>query len=274
MTSDADLVLRERRGAVEILTWNRPDRLNAWSTALEDRYFDLLEQADADPDVRAIVVTGAGRAFCAGADLDDLQAAPDATDASIDRPRPRSYPMAIRKPVIGAVNGAAAGLGLVEALYCDLRFASPSALFLSAFVRRGLIAEYGSTWLLSRLVGPSAAFDILVSGRKIAGEEAHRMGLVDRLVSEETLLDEAVAYADDLATWCAPTSMAIIKRQLQVDADGDFAGAEATADRLMRTSFKRADLVEGVQSFAERRPPAFAPLPDEVPDLRDLPGRS
>lgn len=255
-----DPVLVERRGAVEIITFNRPDRYNAWSNALEDQYFAALSAAEADPEVRAIVVTGAGRGFCAGADMDDLAVASDATDADIDRPLPRHFPMSIRKPLIGALHGAAAGLGLAEALYLDLRFAAPDAKFLSAFVRRGLIAEYGVSWLLPRLVGQSRAFDILVSGRPVLAEEAERIGLVDRIVPADRLLDEAVDYAQGLARHSSPTSMAIIKSQLQNDLVGDFETAVAASDRLMRESFKGRDIEEGVRSFLERRDPVFAPL--------------
>lgn len=253
-------VLSELRGSVQIITWNRPEKLNAWSIAIEDQYFDLLTRAEADPKVAAIVVTGAGRGFCAGADMDDLSAAPDAQDGEIDRPLPRQYPLGIGKPLIAAVNGAAAGLGFVEALYCDLRFATPDAKFISAFVRRGLIAEYGVSWLLPRLVGTSRAFDILVSGRTITGVEAAEIGLVDRVVAADQLLDEAVAYAQELGQWCSPTSMSIIKSQIYRDLDRDFDEAVADSDRLMRESFKRPDIREGVQSYMERRSPQFSPL--------------
>lgn len=254
-------VLTERRGAVELVTLNRPARLNAWTNTMEDQYFDALEAADADPEVRAIVVTGAGRGFCAGADMDDLGAAPEASDAEIDRDRPRHLPLTIRKPVVAAVNGAAAGLGFVEALYCDVRFASPDAVFITAFARRGLVAEYGLSWLLPRLVGHGRASDLLLSGRRVDGEEAARIGLVEHLVPADELVARAVAYAADLATSCSPWSMATIKAQLALDAERSFAASVGHADTLMRASFRGADLTEGVASFTERRPPAFSPLP-------------
>lgn len=258
-------LLTERRGAVLVLTFNRPDRLNAWTNAMEDQYFDALEAAEADPEVRAIVVTGAGRGFCAGADMGDLAGASDASDSEIDRPRPRHLPMTIRKPVIAAVNGAAAGLGFVETLFCDVRFASPDALFITAFVRRGLVAEYGVSWLLPRLVGHGRAADLLLSGRRVGGEEAFRIGLVEHLVPADELLDRAVAYAADLAASCSPWSMATIKTQLALDAERGLAASVEDADTLMRASFRGADLTEGVASFTERRPPAFAPLGPRTP---------
>jgi enoyl-CoA hydratase/carnithine racemase len=260
-----DTVLAERRGAVLVLTLNRPERLNAWNDALEARYFERLDAAEDDPEVRAIVVTGAGRGFCAGADMDDLTAAGDGSadieSALRNRPRPRTFPLTVRKPMIAALNGAAAGLGLVEALYCDLRFATPEAKLTTAFARRGLIAEYGISWLLPRLVGPSAALDLLLSARVVRGEEAHRLGLVDRLAPRETIVDEAVAYAAQLAEHCSPASMATIKAQVQADLDRSFAESVAAADDLMIESFRRPDVVEGVTSYTEQRPPAFPSLP-------------
>jgi len=263
MAAEQELVLEERRGPVLVLTLNRPARMNAWTDALEDRYFALLAAAEADPEVRAIVVTGAGRAFCAGADfeqLGDLSAGADAS-AVLERPAPRGFPGTLRKPLIGAINGAAVGLGLVEALYCDVRFCSPGAKLATAFARRGLVAEYGVSWLLARLVGTSRALDLLLSGRFVAAEEAFRIGLVDRLVPADELLEAAVAYATEIAEECSPRSVAVIKRQVYDDLARDYDQAVARADRLMLESFASADFAEGVASFVERRPPTFPPLP-------------
>lgn len=261
MTDDtADLVLAERRGSVLLLTLNRPDRLNAWSNALEDRYFELLDQAEDDPEVRAIVVTGAGKGFCAGADMEDLAKAGGDDLPDMTRPRPRTFPFTVRKPMIAAINGAAAGLGLVEALYCDVRFCTPGAKLTTAFARRGLIAEYGLSWLLPRLIGWGSASDLLISARVVLGEEAQRIGLVERIVEPENLVDEAVAYAADIAENCAPSSIAVIKEQLRRDLDSDLAGAVERADGLMLESLTGKDVVEGVQSYLDRRPPHFAPL--------------
>ncbi|WP_199434211.1 enoyl-CoA hydratase-related protein [Qaidamihabitans albus] len=260
-------VLAERRGGVLFLTLNRPDRLNAWTDELEDRYFALLDEAEADPEVRAIVVTGAGRGFCAGADMDNLALIANTDEGpNVARPRPRAHPLTIRKPLIAAINGAAAGLGLVEALYCDIRFATPEAKLTTSFARRGLIAEYGIAWILPRLVGPSRALDLLLSGRVVQGEEARAMGLVDRIVDADGLLDAAVEYATELATLCSPTSMSIIKRQVQRALDADFAQAVAEADRLLVESLGRPDAAEGLASYMERRAPAFAPA-----DLESVP---
>jgi enoyl-CoA hydratase/carnithine racemase len=257
---DTGAVLAERRGAVLLLTFNRPDRLNAWTDGLEARYFELLLEADADPDVRAVVVTGAGRGFCAGADMDDLVTLGDGEVTSVARARPRDTPMTLRKPLIAAINGAAAGLGLVEALYCDLRFCAAGAKLTTAFVRRGLIAEYGISWLLPRLVGPSRAMDLLLSGRVVTGEEALAMGLVDRLADPGTVVDAAVAYAQDLAEHCSPASMAVIKRQVQHDLGASWTDSLAAADALMLEGFRRPDVAEGVASYLERRAPDFPGL--------------
>jgi len=256
-----DLVLAEHRGPVLLLTLNRPDRLNAWNDALEERYFALLDEAEASPDVRVVVVTGAGRGFCAGADLADLEQVATVDFSAVqlpERKRPRERPLSLRKPLIAAINGPCVGLGLVEALYCDLRFCTPKAKLGTAFVRRGLIAEYGIAWLLPRLTGQSRALDLLLSGRIILGEEALAMGLVDRVVND--VVEAAVEYATELAQFSSPNSMAIIKDQVQRAMDSDLPAAIERADKLMVAGFSHPDAAEGVVSFLEGRPPAFNPL--------------
>jgi enoyl-CoA hydratase/carnithine racemase len=258
-------VIAERHGPVLLLTFNRPDRLNAWNDEIEDCYFDHLEGAEADPGVRAVVVTGAGRGFCAGADFDALQATDGPEAEVLTRRRPRCYPMTLRKPLIAALNGAAAGLGLVEALYCDVRFAVPKAKITTAFVQRGLIAEYGSAWLLPRLIGTSRALDLLLSGRIIRAVEALPMGLVDRICEPESLVEEALAYATELANYSSPASMSIIKRQVFEDLDRPFESAFEDAEVKIRESFERPDVKEGVESYLEQRTPQFPPLPPVSP---------
>ena len=259
-----ELVLSERRGGVLLLTLNRPDRLNAWNNDLEDQYFALLDEAEDDPEVRAIVLTGAGRGFCAGADMGNLQRIENAAARSV-RPRPRAHPRNVTKPLIAAINGAAAGLGLVEALLCDVRFCTPEAKLTTSFARRGLIAEYGLAWMLPRLVGPGRAMDLLLSGRVVRGEEALAMGLVEFVVPAVDLLDAALTYAEDLAANCSPWSMATMKRQVLDQLDTDFWTAVEQSDALMLESFERADVQEGVASYVEKRPPAFAPLAPRAP---------
>ena len=256
-----ETVLAEQHGAVRVLTLNRPARLNAVTDDLQQRYLELLEEADTDPDVRVIVVTGAGRGFCAGSDMDRLERIGDGWRPSTPAGHRRDFPRQVRKPIIGAINGAAAGIGLINALYCDIRFAVPSAKFTTAFVRRGLVAEYAISWLLPRVVGPSRALDLLLSGRVIDGREAFAVGLVDRLVEDPGgLLDEALSYANELCATCSPTAMATIKAQVLADLEADYETAYQRALSLMPAAFEHPDMREGVQSYLQHRPPRFTPL--------------
>jgi enoyl-CoA hydratase/carnithine racemase len=255
------LVLYEVREQVAVVTFNRPDRLNAWTPALGLAYHDLLERADRDPEVRAIVVTGSGRGFCAGADMGDLgEISAESPPAELDS-RPITYPRSLRKPVIAAVNGAAAGMGLTLAVVCDVRIAASGAKLTTAFARRGLVAEHALSWLLAGLVGPSVALDLLLSGRVIVSEEASELGLVNRVVSPDEAVDAAFSYARELATFSSPWSMAAIKQQVHSDQHRDLGAAYAAATELMEQSWSRPDLAEGVASYTERRPPQFPPLP-------------
>jgi len=259
----AEVVLIEVQDGVAVLTLNRPDRLNAWTGEMQIRYFDLLEECAARDEVRVIVLTGAGRGFCAGADMQNLQALSDGaggeTSSTVDE-RAVRFPLSIPKPIIAAINGPCAGLGLVVALMCDLRFAASDAKLTTAFVRRGLVAEHGSSWILPRLVGPARALDLLLSGRVVLGEEAAEMGLVNGAFPANALLDETLNYARMLARECSPASMAAMKRQVYAALTQNLADAVSDADGLMVDSFSRPDFAEGVRSFLERRSPAFQPL--------------
>jgi len=163
---------------VLLLTLNRPQRLNAWTLDMEERYFDLLAGAASDPSVRAIVVTGAGRGFCAGLDADALAGVAAGTPVSTRPRRPQTFPLEIPKPIVAAVNGPAAGIGFLQALVADVRFAAEGAKFTTAFARRGLLAEHGMSWLLPRLIGASRATELLLSARVFLAEEAAELGLV------------------------------------------------------------------------------------------------
>lgn len=262
----SEVVTKSVEAGVAVLTLNRPERLNAWTPELGSAYFDLLEECAADPEVRAIVVTGAGRGFCAGADMQDLEALGSGDIDSAERradQRPQTFPTTIPKPIIAAVNGPVAGIGLVLALMCDMRFVADDAKVTTAFARRGLVAEYGIGWILPRLVGPAAAMDLLFSGRVILGAEAAELGLANRAMAADRVVDEALAYARELATFSSPASMAAMKKQVYADLERPLAEAAEEASRLMLESFERPDFVEGVQSFVEKREPGFAPVTSE-----------
>ncbi|TLP58681.1 enoyl-CoA hydratase-related protein [Microbispora triticiradicis] len=254
------VVLSEDDGGVRILTFNRPERLNAWTAEMGRCYFDLLEEADRDPSVRAIVVTGAGKGFCSGADFADLTAIRSGDYADEQDPRPITFPTTLRTPVVAAVNGACAGLGMVHALVCDVVVTADDATWMTAFSRRGLIAEYGLGWILPRLAGQAKAMDLLLSGRVFTGAEACAMGLAARAVPGDRLLVEAVSYAKELSTQCSPASMAVIKGQIWGGWQAGLDEARDEAVRLMMESFRRPDFAEGVASFLERRDPRFPPL--------------
>ncbi|MFI7125195.1 enoyl-CoA hydratase-related protein [Nonomuraea sp. NPDC050153] len=256
----AELVLSSLDQGVLTLTFNRPDTLNAWTDAMGRRYFDLLAEAEKDPEVRAVVVTGAGKGFCSGADFKALTAIQNGTYDEEPDPRPNTFPTTIAKPIVAAVNGACAGLGMVHALVCDLVFTAADAKWTTAFPRRGLIAEYGLSWVLPRLMGQQRAMDVLLSGRVFTGAEAYELGLVNRVSAGESVVAEAQAYARELAAYSSPASMAVIKRQVWHDWDTTLEGSAATAVREMTASFGRPDFAEGVASFLERRPPNFPPL--------------
>jgi enoyl-CoA hydratase/carnithine racemase len=260
LMAEDQVVLYEVEDGVAVVTLNRPDSLNAWTPELGRSYFDRLQDAENDPEVRAIVVTGAGRGFCAGADFDYLKAVDEGTAQNDPDPRPQSFPRALGKPVIAAVNGPCAGLGFVMAVMCDMRFAAKGAKLTTAFARRGLIAEYGLSWVLPRLTGTSRALDLLLSGRTLLADEAARVGVVDQLTEPGRTAEEAVRYATELARFSSPSSMATIKRQVYDDLARALPDAEADAARYMEESFGRPDFREGVQSFVERREPAFPAL--------------
>jgi enoyl-CoA hydratase/carnithine racemase len=263
--ADSDVLLR-REGAVSVLTLNRPERLNAWTYPLGDRYFDLLDDADADPAVRAIVVTGAGRGFCSGMDAQQLGKSAEGTRKfAPEKGRRMTHALSIRKPLIGAINGACAGFGLVQALHFDVRFAARSAVFVTAFVRRGLNAEYGSSWLLPRIIGQGRALDLVLSGRRVGAEEAERIGLVNAVLPDDQLLAHALAYAQEIATWNSPVAMADAKQQILADWGVDCAAAEDRAKALGRLPGHRDDFAEGVACLVEKRAPRFADLGPREP---------
>ena len=250
------LVRYDVADGVATLMLDNPERRNAWSRAMEDEYFDTLDRAAADDAVRAIVVTGAGRAFCPGLDT-----------AQLAGRRPQHYALTVPKPMVAAVNGACAGVGLVQALVCDVRFVARDARLSTAYARRGLPAEYGTSWLLTRLVGVERALDLLLSARTFDGEEAHALGLASRLCERDEVLGAAQAYAADLARWSSPRAMAAIRRQVWGDLGRDYPDANARWLAVMKqfNTPANGDFAEGVASFVEKRPPVFAPLRNDWP---------
>ena len=260
---------------VATITLNRPDKLNAWTALMESEVRSHMENAEQDDEVRVIVLTGAGRGFCAGADMSLLSAVAERgvddrgreqvlrdsanrrEGVAPDFQKKYSYFPAIGKPVIAAINGPVVGLGLVIALYCDLRLASESARFSTTFARRGLIAEYGMAWMLPRIVGIANALDLLFSARTIDAAEALRMGLVNRVFPQETFFEKAQESAQELASTVSPRSLRIIKRQVYEAMSQPLAEAFDISVREMIACFRTEDFKEGVAHFVEKRPAAF-----------------
>lgn len=268
-------ILYDVEDPVATITLNRPKALNAWTNRMGAEVRHAMAQAEQDPRVVSIILTGAGRGFCAGADMQELEAisagraqrdpledlAAEPGDPDLAELRGAyTYLLSIRKPVIAAINGPVAGMAVPISLACDLRFASDRAIFTTAFSQRGLIAEWGVSWLLGRLVGPAHALDLLFSSRRVDAAEAERIGLVNRVVPHDELATFARGYAEDLASKCSPASMAVMKRQIYQDLSESLGPAERESVRQMFESFKRPDFREGVTSFLEKRPPAFERL--------------
>jgi len=245
---------------VATITLNRPDKLNAWTFRMNEELADAFGAAERDGNIRAIVLTGAGRGFCAGADMDLLKQiarAGPVTGVRSSLGHTVTMPQSMSKPVIAAVNGPAVGFGMILALFCDLRFASTDARFGTAFARRGLVAEYGVAWLLPRIVGPANALDLLMTARIIDGEEAARMGLVSRTFPGDQFGDKVRDYARMLANESSPRSVGIIKRQAYA-ADGQtLDDAMELAEREMMASLQCEDFREGVASWIEKRAAQF-----------------
>ena len=262
-------------GPVATVTLNRPDKLNAWTVTMEIEVREALSEAAKDDAVRAIVLTGAGRGFCAGADMTLLsgitesggegrkqpKVASGGVDGGLELPpdfRMRySYFPTVPKPIIAAINGPAAGLGLIMSLYCDMRFAAESAVMTTAFSRRGLIAEHGISWMLPALVGHANALDLLLSGRKVTAQEARDMGLVNQVYPDEGFMDAVNAYAREMATMVSPRSIRVMKQQVYRAVLQSLEEATLIANAEMPGSFVSEDFKEGVAHFVERRAPNF-----------------
>jgi enoyl-CoA hydratase/carnithine racemase len=269
-------ILYEVEDPIATVTLHRPERLNALTERMEGEIRHAVARAEADPAAVAIVLTGAGRGFCAGADLkrlqdigagrldaegSELRADPGDPTMPASFRGPWAWLLSVRKPVIAAINGPCAGLGFAVALFADVRFASERATFTTAFSRRGLIAEWGLGWTLPRLVGTAHALELLWSARVFDAAEADRIGLVNRVLPHDELLTFVRDWARDLAEHCSPTSLAVMKRQVYTSLERELGPSLQEAIRLMQESFRRPDFREGVQSFLEKRPPRFPRVP-------------
>jgi enoyl-CoA hydratase/carnithine racemase len=282
--SDENEVLYDVKDRIATVTLNRPDRMNSIDDSMPINIARAMKQAATDPGVRAIILTGAGRAFCAGADIGRLQRRsggerppPPADDPTVIPAithghgpdlgpefadvRRYSYFMRIGKPVIGALNGATAGLGFIMALCCDMRMASSNMIFTTAFAQRGLIAEHGIAWLLPRLVGPSNAIDLLLSARRVTAKEALDMGLVNRVYPQESFMDDVRTYVRTLTDTVSPRSMAVMKAQTWKGMFESYAENLAEADKQIVENYPYPDYKEGVAHFVEKRPANFPDLP-------------
>ena len=262
-------------GPAAVITLNRPDALNALTNNMLEELKHALAEAEKDESVVGIVLTGEGRGFCAGMDMNALNSQASGGDLSAGAERRKldadpgdksmgdnftvafTYILSIRKPVIAAVNGACAGLGMSIALLCDMRFGSENTRFITAFSQRGLVAEHGQSWILPRLIGSARALDLLWSSRKTGAEEAKEMGLLDRILPHDELVPATKDYIGQLAEASSPTSLMVMKQQVYRHLNMELGDAMKESNRLMAASLQRDDFREGVKSFLEKRPPEF-----------------
>jgi enoyl-CoA hydratase/carnithine racemase len=269
-----DHLIYSAEEGVATITFNRPNKLNALTPAMLSDFFKLVAQASADDAVRVILLTGSGRAFSAGLDLDVIgtgQSGHVVTnpptnpqwDDTIGPDMKRLYSggwnglITSRKPTIAAVNGPAFGWGFILSLHCDIRFAARSALFNATFARLGVPGEKNSAWLLTRLIGSARAADLLYTARRFDGEEAGRLGVANAVLDDDALMDHAREYARNLAQNSAPRSLAAMKAQIWTAIDDCYDDAFAASDQEQDIADKTEDFREGVNSLLEKRAPNF-----------------
>jgi enoyl-CoA hydratase/carnithine racemase len=260
-------ILCEVDDFVATITLNRPDKLNAWTAEMDADVRHAIESAAADDSVRAIVLTGAGRGFCAGADMSRLsrlsagEIPHTIVDANGSKPgnfeQKFSYLLGVPKPIFAAINGPVAGIAFCLVLFCDFRYMAEDAKLTTAFAKRGLIAEHGSSWMLPRLIGPMNALDLLYSARMVDAADAERLGLVRKLPADN-FLTNVQSIARELVTASSPRSIGVIKRQVFQSYFQSLAEAWAVADKEMLASFGTEDFKEGVAHFVEKRAAAFS----------------
>jgi len=250
---------------VATITLNRPDKLNAWTREMDADIRHAIDAAAADAAVRAIVLTGAGRGFCAGADMSRLgkpatgpkPPANENARGTGNFDQKFSYMLAVPKPIFAAINGPTAGIAVCLISYCDFRYMADGAKLTTAFAKRGLIAEQGLAWMLPRLVGPMNALDLLYSARTVDAAEAERLGYVRRLPAND-FLASVQTIAREMVTASSPRSIGIMKRQVFQSYFQSLAEAWAIADTEMAAAFRSEDFQEGVAHFVEKRPAAFS----------------
>ena len=261
-------ILYSVQDRIATITLNRPEQLNSWTDVMSEEVWQAMHAADTDAGVRIIVLTGAGRAFCAGGDitgfksdnprqlLDKLPRAYDFSRRPDFQSRTTYFP-SLSKPVIAMLNGATAGIGLIHALFCDLRFAAEDTVITTAFSRIGLASEYGMAWILNRVVGHGNAFDLLLSARKVKGTEAQRLGLINAVHPQEKLAEATYAYARDLADSVSPRSLRVMKRQLWELPFQTLHEAVIADSADMLEANVCEDFHEGKRAFMEKRKPVF-----------------
>ena len=260
-------ILYKVEDRVATITLNRPDKLNAWTAVMAGELREALAKADADEGVRAIVLTGAGRGFCAGADMSRLAAAAAGKSTLGVPPMPTegmeanfaqrmSYILAVKKPIIAAINGPVAGIGVVLALYCDIRYMAAGAKLTTSFARRGLIAEHGISWLLPRLIGPMNALDLLYSARTVEAEEAAPWASC-ACCRPRAFARPCRRKAAEIANLSSPRSTRIIKKLVYEAMFQSLAEATVVANREQEICRDTEDFREGVAHFLEKRKPRF-----------------
>ncbi|MFP6808827.1 MAG: enoyl-CoA hydratase-related protein [Pseudomonadales bacterium] len=257
---------------IATITLNRPHRMNAWTGRMHTEYRWVLNEANCDDGVRIIVVTGAGRGFCVGADSKALEGHVEKGGYDPGTPDPLAEPgygtreefdasfayhFGLSKPVICAINGPAAGVGLVLACYADIRFAVPGVKFTTAHGKLNFPAEFGLSWLLPRMIGLARANDLLLTSRVFTSDEAYDLGLVNRIVAPEKLLEEALDYARQMKNTISPASLRETKWQIYADQHRDVGAAVIESERLLLEMSKQSDYKEGVSAFLEKRAPKW-----------------